>query len=185
MVYFIIVFVQAIIFGFATKAVIENKGYYENWFWWGFCFGLVALIVACAKPQNVSYTSSSSSSNSQSSSFYNHSPSGIYTAESEKIRNRDILNAGGWQCPCGRINASYVSTCTCGNNKMEVKSLAYKKEIEEKNIEAKAETEAKKQVDCMEESAKVSAIKGYKELLDSGIITQEEFDAKKKQLLGL
>ena len=28
-------------------------------------------------------------------------------------------------------------------------------------------------------------IKKYKELLDSGIITQEEFDAKKKQLLGL
>ena len=28
-------------------------------------------------------------------------------------------------------------------------------------------------------------VKKYKELLDSGIITQEEFDAKKKQLLGL
>lgn len=28
-------------------------------------------------------------------------------------------------------------------------------------------------------------MKKYKELLDSGVITQEEFDAKKKQLLGL
>jgi len=28
-------------------------------------------------------------------------------------------------------------------------------------------------------------IRKYKELLDEGIITQEEFDAKKKQLLGL
>ena len=28
-------------------------------------------------------------------------------------------------------------------------------------------------------------VRKYKELLDSGIITQEEFDAKKKQLLGL
>lgn len=28
-------------------------------------------------------------------------------------------------------------------------------------------------------------IKEYKDLLDSGVITQEEFDAKKKQLLGL
>ncbi len=27
--------------------------------------------------------------------------------------------------------------------------------------------------------------KKYKELLDSGIITQEEFDIKKKQILGL
>ena len=31
----------------------------------------------------------------------------------------------------------------------------------------------------------ISQLKGYKELLDSGIITQEEFDAKKKQLLDL
>ena len=31
----------------------------------------------------------------------------------------------------------------------------------------------------------VNEIKQYKELLDSGVITQEEFDAKKKQLLGL
>ena len=30
-----------------------------------------------------------------------------------------------------------------------------------------------------------SQLKEFKELLDSGIITQEEFDAKKKQLLGL
>lgn len=29
------------------------------------------------------------------------------------------------------------------------------------------------------------ALKTYKELLDSGVLTQEEFDAKKKQLLGL
>lgn len=31
----------------------------------------------------------------------------------------------------------------------------------------------------------VDELKKYKELLDSGVITQEEFDAKKKQLLGL
>lgn len=28
-------------------------------------------------------------------------------------------------------------------------------------------------------------LKKYKDLLDSGVISQEEFDAKKKQLLGL
>lgn len=38
------------------------------------------------------------------------------------------------------------------------------------------------------QTAAVSAadeLKKFKELLDSGVITQEEFDAKKKQLLGL
>ena len=31
----------------------------------------------------------------------------------------------------------------------------------------------------------VEALKQLKDLLDAGILTQEEFDAKKKQLLGL
>ena len=34
-------------------------------------------------------------------------------------------------------------------------------------------------------SSNIEEIKKYKELLDMGIITQAEFDAKKKQLLGL
>ena len=34
-------------------------------------------------------------------------------------------------------------------------------------------------------SGNAAELKQYKELLDAGIITQEEFDAKKKQLLGL
>ena len=31
----------------------------------------------------------------------------------------------------------------------------------------------------------MNELKKYKKLLDDGIITQEEFDAKKRQLLGL
>ena len=31
----------------------------------------------------------------------------------------------------------------------------------------------------------VQQLRDFKDLLDSGVITQEEFDAKKKQLLGL
>ena len=37
----------------------------------------------------------------------------------------------------------------------------------------------------LEEENDIAKIKKFKELLDSGIITQEEFEAKKKQLLGL
>ena len=77
--------------------MINNKGYKENWFFWGFIFGFIALIVACAKPA-----------------------------------------------------ASSVNS-TKGN------------EISEK--------------------AKVDAILKYKDLLDVGAITQEEYDKKKKELL--
>ncbi len=34
-------------------------------------------------------------------------------------------------------------------------------------------------------SSNADELKKYKELLDDGVITQDEFDAKKKQLLGL
>lgn len=44
-----------------------------------------------------------------------------------------------------------------------------------------AETAIKQEV----QQSNADELKKYKELLDSGIITQEEFDAKKKQLLGL
>ncbi|MBQ4128559.1 MAG: SHOCT domain-containing protein [Ruminococcus sp.] len=37
----------------------------------------------------------------------------------------------------------------------------------------------------VQNSDEADKLKKYKELLDTGVITQEEFDAKKKQLLGL
>ena len=42
--------VQGIVWGIATNKIIENKGYKENWFWWGFFFSFLALIVALTKP---------------------------------------------------------------------------------------------------------------------------------------
>lgn len=42
-----------------------------------------------------------------------------------------------------------------------------------------------RQAEASHSASPIEAIKLYKELLDAGIITQEEFDAKKKQLLGL
>jgi len=47
------VLVYGIIFGIVTNKVIKNKGYKENWFWWGCLFGVFALIVACTKPSKV------------------------------------------------------------------------------------------------------------------------------------
>ena len=52
------VIIWAIIWGIATNKVIQNKGYEENWFLWGFLFGVIAFIVACTKqPQNIDYIS--------------------------------------------------------------------------------------------------------------------------------
>ena len=36
--------IYSIIWGVVCKKVIENKGYEENWFWWGFFFGIFAFL---------------------------------------------------------------------------------------------------------------------------------------------
>ena len=54
-------------------------------------------------------------------------------------------------------------------------------------IERQSKAPAPVQTTIKQEVSQSSAdeLKKFKELLDSGVITQEEFDAKKKQLLGL
>ena len=139
--------VQAVIFGFATKIVIRNKGYFENWFWWGFFFGIIALLVASSKPENHEFDTDSNDSTKRS----------------------------GWKCTCGKEHPTYVSSCSCGISKNDI--LVTK---------GKAKLEAvQKQNTIKDEVSKAAAIKEYKELMDSGIITPEEFEAKKSQLLGI
>ena len=181
MLYFVIVIAQAIIFGFATKIVIENKGYDDNWFWWGFFFGLIALIVACAKPQNIDYSSFTTRPSQPTYTSYQTSYGSNLSNAANKVHNEQLLANGGWKCSCGIVQASYVSSCSCGKSKHEVQAAELKKKQEEE----KRKEEQKKQAETMDESSKVAAIKEYKELMDAGIISQEEFEAKKKQLLGL
>ncbi len=63
----------------------------------------------------------------------------------------------------------------CGSPELQILS----KEEYQKELQAKEALIPAPAVSAADE------LKKFKELLDSGIITQEEFDAKKKQLLGL
>lgn len=75
-----------------------------------------------------------------------------------------------------------------GNNiKYKVNLLTNTEEIKSKIIELLEKTKA---ILISEDGSRISnsianEIKEYKELLDNGVISQEEFDTKKKQLLGL
>ncbi len=179
--YIIGLIIYGLIFGFATKAVIENKGYDDNWFWWGFFFGFIALIVACAKPQNTRYSGASTYTDYSTRSPAYGTPMAAATRESEE---KKVLASGGWKCICGRVNAAYVSTCYCGRNKSDVIAAQCRKEAEaaKQNEQTKL---ADAQADHADELSKAAAIKEYKKLMDDGIISQDEFDRKKKQLLGL
>ena len=52
-------------------------------------------------------------------------------------------------------------------------------------IERQKETAKAPSNIIMQTTDEADKLKKYKDLLDSGVITQEEFDAKKKQLLDL
>lgn len=155
----IIVLVYGIIMGFATQAIIENKGYNDNWFWWGFFFGIIALIVAAARPQCAS------------SIEMNRGLAEEQEKQNElKRKDGRMLQEDGWKCICGQLNASYVGTCSCGRTRADVEDFKKKKE-QEQNQEG--------------ESERLKQLQQYKALLDCGALTEEEFTAKKKQLLNL
>ena len=102
-VYIVSALIWSIIWGVIVKKVIENKGYYENWFWWGFFFGWIALIVALTKP-NVDRS-------------YNYRPNSLLT----RLENSDMkpgeVRDGNWKCACGLVNPIYTGTCACGKNR--------------------------------------------------------------------
>ena len=96
----------------------------------------------------------------------------LMNVSGSRIKPNDMLLAsGGWKCGCGRINAVYVSSCACGRNK-------YGKTAAAPEVPQSAEQ-------ASDETQNARAIREYKKLMDDGIITAEDFEAKKKQLLGL
>ena len=146
--------------GVVTKSINESKGY-DGGFAWGFWLGVIGIIVvACRQPVD-------------------------YTPRQSIIRPAAPAPAEpvGWKCKCGRYNAPYVSSCVCGRNKSEVAlpqvtpmvhSTPAQVVIDPRTIPAAP----------VDESKNIAALKEYKELLDTGVITQEEFDAKKKSILS-
>lgn len=151
MVYILIV-VWALVWGFATKTVNENKGY-EGGFWWGFWLGFVGLIIIACKPNNCSAQKD--------------------RVISDLMRNENMISNGGWKCcKCGKTNAHYVGTCSCGMEKFESQAK-----------DNAVKLQAKKKVESEVEMLNLEKLRSYKDLLDSGVITQEEFDIKKSELL--
>ena len=162
------------VFGTITKNINESKGYCGG-FAWGFWLGVIGIIVvSCKQPNNYTYQRES-----------------IIRNPAPPVSVNEVPPPGGWKCICGRGNAAYVSSCACGRSKSEVLQGA-KKEISSitDNISAKKERSstadsisAKKENSSITDN--ISTIREYKKLLDDGIISQEEFEAKKKQLLDL
>lgn len=87
--------------------------------------------------------------------------------------------ADEWKCTCGRINPNFTPICSCGTKKSQAK-VAFAT-MEENTRKAQELRKAKTQQSNEQETIRL--LKEYKELLDSGVLSQEEFDQKKAELL--
>ena len=223
--------IQGCVWGFVTNKVIENKGYSENWFWWGFFFGLFAVIVAATKPEchyyentepswmqsashdrvilsqggwicgcgktNPSYTGTCSCGATKDSSVSSKISSSVDSplvvaanqVELEKLKaeERHTLENDGWRCRrCGKVNPEFIGFCSCGMTRGQ--SIKIDQEYEQEEAEkAVKETNQMSNAKVKDSGVydKFDEIKKYKELLDSGIISTEEFEKKKTELLDL
>ena len=177
--------IWGIIWGYAAREIIINRGYGEEatkFFWLGFFFSFIAVIIAVTRPVYRSEWSSSSRSIIVPKTVSESNP------YSDNFMTR--VPDGGWRCSnCGKAHYSYETSCSCGKSRFDLAPTVKKKEAAISTIDETLEENSMNTVGQKDNTntdrSPFDVIRKYKELLDEGIITQEEFDAKKKQLLGL
>lgn len=115
--------------GWLTNKIIKNKGYTNSWFWWGFFFHLVAVLVACCRPENPNkrdYTGMNINMQYYGSQEYNPYAN-VQNNMSGTMIGNNADNVKGrflWKCyRCGALNESYVQICRCGVTKIENKKM--------------------------------------------------------------
>ena len=163
--------VVSLVFGGICRAISSNRGM-SGGFWWGFFLWVIGIIIVAVRP------------NEQRSSSSNR-----YTSpSSELIRVLYCEN-----CDTTYIGPSGVCP-ECRRPLMitPIRPADWQSYSPAKREELKASFSGKKTAAAFREGAvdapsfsAADEIEKFKALLDKGIITQEEFDAKKKQFLGL
>lgn len=105
----IFLILYGVFFGIKTQLVGESKGY-DKGFIWGFFLGFIGYIIVKEKTFET--------------------PEDTYLWEKdageEEKREQGLLSRGGWRCSkCNLVNASYVTTCVCGEARSKVNKMIY------------------------------------------------------------
>lgn len=96
---------------------------------------------------------------------------------------------GGRLCICGRVNTEVTGTCVCGTTKKDANTIFSEKKREEIDIQRQYLNKKRQEIRAKHLQKKdldqIDILGEYRELLDSGILSREEFEKKKNEWLEL
>ena len=117
-IYLLIIVVALLINYFITCKfcdIASDKGHDgSKYFWWCFLLGTVGYIMVAALPDLNLYQYPDATQNHYTQAYTSS------TRPSDPADWSTPPPAGKWRCTCGRINANYVSSCSCGVNKRDI-----------------------------------------------------------------
>ena len=154
--------------GVATKMLNEERGH-RGGFWWGIILGVIGLIIVIVRKEG-NATSDSQKENNNGEGLFERLAREKREEDAKHTRlGRGGNSSGSWICPrCGTNNPNYVGTCGCGQYSIHVDTTNY---------------QSKPKIKKDDELVNQKKLYAYKELLDNGIITQEDYDKKKTELI--
>ena len=145
-----------IIWGFVTKAIVKGKGY-ENSGAWFWCGFFLGII-------GVIVAACKPAINVPLAYHYTKSPHNY-----NPVSTKNASSSGFWVCKCRTINPKTQNICkNCGN----ISPYATKETKQDVKKGNNAES-IKKQLNEL------------KELQEQGLITEDDYNAKKKQILNI
>ena len=178
--------VVSIVFGGICRAISSNRGT-DGGFWWGFFLWIIGIIVVAVRPNDweakhgysqIPYTDIEKLAALKDNGMITEEEFSNIKADSQSYTDDRL-----WKCECGSINKMLFPIClSCGRRRETGDEPARNKEkllgfpVEKKNNPDNIPVNT---------SSPINEIREYKALLDDGIITKEEYETKKKQLLGL
>ncbi|SDB36978.1 Short C-terminal domain-containing protein [Ruminococcaceae bacterium FB2012] len=184
-VWIIMALLWGIVWGACTRQNVIDKGYDSvgAYFLLGFFLGFIGFIIAYAKPD----IKKEEQERMMREIYYNSR----YQSQPQQPQYQAPTN--DWRCTCGAMNKDYETSChRCGKEISEVtwscscgmrnqKNAAFCEKCGKPNTTPETQpAKATLNADNVQDE-----LKKYKEMLDDGLITEEEFAAKKKQLLGI
>ena len=191
--------IGCLLIGAICYAIMQNKGYEQptGWFFAGFFLGLLGLILVLVQPKQeqkpIKPTASSLAQESamragvvrckscgatNSSSSYHCQSCGAKL--SIAVIAQTTGKEGQWRCKCGVMNYPYETSChRCG----EKKPFSSKLDTRPSSAAVPSVSPASSQVPP--QKSITEQLEELKKLQEQGLITETDFEAKKKQILNI